>query len=54
MSFLYDILGWKFIMIFNWEKNLFWTNKKFVYIIFIQKYRTKGQGQVITLFFLNF
>ena len=22
---------------FNWEKNLFWTNKKFVYLIFINK-----------------
>ena len=30
----YDILGWKFIMIFNWEKKLFWTNKKFVSLFF--------------------
>ena len=34
----YNILGWKFVMIFKWEKNLFWTNKKFVYKIFIPKY----------------
>ena len=32
------ILGWKFVMIFNWEKNLFWTNKKFVWITFIPRY----------------
>ena len=37
LGWYYDILGWKFIMIFNWEKNLFWTNKKFVYLIFIPK-----------------
>ena len=30
--------------VFNWEKNLFWTNKLFVYLIFINKllwYRPK-------------
>ena len=37
----YDILGRKFIMIFNREKKLFWTSKKLVYLIFIPKYRTK-------------
>ena len=48
------ILERKFIMIFDWEgKNLFWTNKKFVYLISIpkdvksfqnnvQNYRTEG------------
>ena len=25
------------VYFFNWEKNLFWTNKKFVYLIFINK-----------------
>ena len=30
------ILGWKFIIIFNWErKNLVWTDKKVVYLTFI-------------------
>ena len=29
--------GWKFIVIFNWEKKKFWTNQKFVYIIFIRQ-----------------
>ena len=39
LGWYYLILGWKFIIIyfFNWqtEKNLIWTNKKFVYLIFI-------------------
>ena len=40
MSIFWDIiLGSKFIMIFNWEKTLFWTNKMFVYLIFIPNYR---------------
>ena len=32
------------VYLFNWEKNLFWTNKLFVYLIFINKllwYRPK-------------
>ena len=46
MIFRY-FFGWKWNMIFNWEKNLFWTNKKFVYLIFIPKYRTKGHEQML-------
>ena len=26
-----------FVFLFYWEKKLFWTNKKFVYLIFIDK-----------------
>ena len=32
-----DNLGWKYCLLFNWEKTCFWTNKKFVYLIFINK-----------------
>ena len=39
----YNILGWKFIMIFR--KNLFGTNKKFVYLIFIPKYLPKDMNK---------
>ena len=35
LGWLYDILRWKFVMIFNW---VFWTNKMFVYLIFIPNY----------------
>ena len=39
LGWYYNILGWKFVMIFYWKKeNLLWTYKKFVYIIFIPKY----------------
>ena len=39
LGWYYNILEWKYIMILNWEKKLFWTSKKFVYLIFIPKYR---------------
>ena len=39
LGWYYVILGWKFIIIYFFncqtEKNLIWTNKKFVYLIFI-------------------
>ena len=38
------------VYLFNWEKNLFWTNKLFVYLIFINKllwYRPKIMYQNI-------
>ena len=35
LGWYYNILGWKFIMIF---KKPVWTNKKFVYLIFINKH----------------
>ena len=49
-----NTLGWKYCLLFNWEKNLFGTNRKFVYLIFIMispqnnvwKYHTKGHEQV--------
>ena len=38
LGWCYNILGRKFIMIYNWEKKMFLTNKKFVYLLFLTKY----------------
>ena len=46
------ILGWKFIVIFNWEKKTLLDQEKFVYLIFIPKYLnivTKDMNQTHSL-----
>ena len=37
LGWYHNNLGWKYCLLFNWEKNLFCTNKKFAYLTFIKK-----------------
>jgi hypothetical protein len=38
LGWYHDNLGWKYFLLFSTEKKkLFWTNKKFLYLIFINK-----------------
>ena len=48
LGWYHEILGWRFIIIYwKTEKNLFWTNKKFVYLNIITNFCPKITSQNI-------